>query len=190
MFTKEQKRVILQIAKEAVKEAVLKRDSIDKESLLKSYLFLQERGAVFVTINEFNNLRGCIGSIVAHKSLLDDIVANAKMAALNDPRFNPISPSELDNLDIEVSILTPPKLLEYRDILDLKAKIREGIDGVILKYNNHQATYLPSVWEQLPTFESFFTSLCQKASLSGNCLDFHPQIYTYEAIKIDEESIL
>jgi AmmeMemoRadiSam system protein A len=190
MFTKEQKRVILDIAKDAIKEAVLGSKLIDKDMLLKRYPFLEQDGAVFVTINQYNHLRGCIGSIIAHQSLLDDIISNAKSAALNDPRFNPITASELDSLDIEVSILTPPKPLEYRDILELKAKIREGIDGVILRYKNYQATYLPSVWEQLPTFESFFTSLCQKAGLGGNCLDFHPQIYTYEAIKIDSKSLV
>jgi len=189
MLTKEQKKVILQIAKDAIKEAVLKESIIKKDKLLQKYPWLKENGAVFVTINEFNALRGCIGSIIAHRSLLEDIIQNAKAAALSDPRFKPISKDELANLDIEVSLLTSPKPLEYRDLLELKAKIRVGIDGVILNYQGHQATYLPSVWEQLPTFEIFFTSLCQKAGMSGNCLDYHPQIYTYEAIKIDKKAI-
>jgi AmmeMemoRadiSam system protein A len=189
MLTNKEKKIILQIAQDAIKEAVLNRKIINRDELLQKYPWLKKRGAVFVTINEFNSLRGCIGSIIAHQSLLDDIIQNAKAAALNDPRFRPVTKEELDKLDIEVSILTEPKPLEYKDILDLKAKIRVGIDGVILSYNNHQATYLPSVWEQLPTFEAFFTSLCQKARLSGNCLDYHPQIYTYEAIKIDKKSI-
>jgi AmmeMemoRadiSam system protein A len=189
MLTKEDKEVILQIAQDAIKEAVLDKKIIDKEKLLQKYPWLQSRGAVFVTINEFNALRGCIGSIVAHQPLIDDIIQNAKSAALSDPRFKPVTPDELDNLEIEVSLLTEPKELEYRDILDLKAKIKEGVDGVILSYNGHQATYLPSVWEQLSSFESFFTSLCQKANLPGNCLDYHPKIYIYKAIKIDKKSL-
>ena len=189
MLTKEQKRVILKIAEDAVKEAVLNTKIINKEELLQKYPWLAQKGAVFVTLNEFNALRGCIGSIIAHRSLLEDIIQNAKSAALSDPRFRPVSKEELDNLDIEVSLLTPPKELEYRDILDLKAKIKPGVNGVVLSYNGYQGTYLPSVWEQLPTFEAFFTSLCQKAGMSGNCLDYHPKIYTYQAIKIDKESV-
>ena len=186
MFTKEQKRVILQIAKDAIKEAILKQKFIDKEELLKKYPWLKSKGAVFVTINEFNRLRGCIGSIIAHQSLLDDIISNAKSAALNDPRFRPITKDELKNLQIEVSILTPPKLLKYSDIADLKRKIRPGVDGVIINLKGYQATYLPSVWEQIGTFEEFFGSLCMKAGLKANCLEYHPTIYTYEAIKIKD----
>ncbi len=186
-LTPEQKKVILEIAKSAIKEAVLGKKIIDKEALLQKYPWLAQKGAVFVTINEFNQLRGCIGSIIAHQSLLDDIIANAKSAALNDPRFKPLSASELDKIEIEVSLLTPPKPLPYKDIADLKNKIRPGIDGVILQYNGYQATYLPSVWEQLPIFEEFFSTLCQKAGLPANCLELHPNIYTYEAIKIKEE---
>jgi AmmeMemoRadiSam system protein A len=186
MLSNSQKKVILQLAKDAIKEAVLKEKIIDKNYYLKNYPWLKNKGAVFVTINEFNNLRGCIGSIIAHQSLFDDIVKNAKAAALNDPRFKPVSKEELNNLEIEVSLLTAPKPLNYKDINDLKRKIRIGVDGVIINLNGYQATYLPSVWEQLPSFELFFSSLCQKAGLSSNCLEYHPQIYTYEAIKIKD----
>ena len=186
-LNEQQKKVILQIAKDAIKEAVLGVKLIDKEALLTKYPWLEEKGAVFVTINEFNQLRGCIGSIIAHQSLLDDIIANAKSAALNDPRFKPLNKSELDTIEIEVSLLTPPKPLPYSDIADLKKKIRPEVDGVILQYSGYQATYLPSVWEQLPIFEEFFATLCQKAGLPRNCLELHPTIYTYEAIKIKED---
>jgi AMMECR1 domain-containing protein len=65
-------------------------------------------------------------------------------------------------------------------------KIRPGVDGVILQLANHQATFLPSVWEELPVFELFFAHLCLKAGLSGDCLSYHPVIYTYQAIKVEE----
>ena len=184
MFTKEQKDIILQIAKEAIKDAVLNRDTIPKNELLQKYPWLKDERAVFVTINEFNNLRGCIGSIVAHRSLIDDIIHNAKSAALNDPRFKPVNKNELDNLEVEVSILTEPKPLPYTTIEDLKSKIKPNIHGVILEHNGHQATYLPSVWEQVSTFEDFFLSLCMKAGLNINCLELHPNIFVYEAIKV------
>ena len=189
MFTKEQKRVILELAKDAIKEAVLNTKIINKEELLKKHPWLKQKGAVFVTINEFNQLRGCIGSILAYRPLIDDIIENAKAAALSDPRFKPLSKEELDKIEVEVSILTPPKPLNYKDIEDLKRKIKPGVHGVILNLKGYQATYLPSVWEQLPNFDLFFASLCQKAGLPSNCLEYHPQIYVYEAIKIDEKDI-
>jgi len=186
MFTNEQKSIILNIAKDAIKEAILNVNIIDKEKLIASNPWLKQKGAVFVTINEFNALRGCIGSIIAHRSLIDDIIYNAKAAALNDPRFKPISKEELNNLNVEVSILTPPKLLPYSDIDDLRKKIRVGVDGVIINLNGYQATYLPSVWEQVKNFDDFFSSLCVKAGLHPTCLKQHPTIYTYEAIKIED----
>jgi len=185
MLTQEQKDVILALAKEAVVSAVTNKP-IDKEAWLKKYPWLAKKGAVFVTLNKNHNLRGCIGSIVAHQSLIDDIIHNAKAAALSDPRFRPVTPEELKDLEIEVSYLTEPQLVEYKDIEDLKRKIKPRVDGVILNYKGYQATYLPSVWEQLPIFESFFASLCQKAGLPSNCLEYHPTIYKYQAIEIKD----
>jgi len=187
MFNKSEKKIILEIAKNAIKEAILGIKIIDRDRLIQSYPFLKEEGAVFVTINEFNSLRGCIGSLVAYRSLIDDIISNAKSAALNDPRFKPISKDELDNLKVEVSILTPPVKVEYRNIEDLKSKIEPSVDGVILELNGYRATYLPSVWEQVGDFDLFFDSLCQKAGLSGNCLLNHPTIYKYQAVKVQDE---
>ncbi len=184
MYTQKQKNIILKIAKDAIKDAILNTKNVTKESLLSSYPWLKEKGAVFVTINEYNALRGCIGSIIAHRSLIDDIIYNAQAAALSDPRFEPVGKEELDKLEIEVSILTPPKLLNYKNTADLREKIRVGIDGVIINLNGHQATYLPSVWEQIKSFDIFFNSLCVKAGLRPDCLEQHPSIYTYEAIKI------
>ena len=188
-LNKERIDLLLKIAKESIQEAVTGDKIVDRERLLKEYPWLNEKGAVFVTINKEHHLRGCIGSIIAHRKLLDDLIENAKAAALRDPRFQPIQKTELKNIEIEISLLTPPKELYYSDVQDLKKKIRQGKDGVIIHYKGYQATYLPSVWEQLDNFESFFTTLCQKAGLPGNCLEFHPTIYTYEAIKIKEDSL-
>jgi len=185
MLTNEQKKVILKLGKKAVNSAIIHKN-INKENWLKQYPWLSQKGAVFVTLNKNHNLRGCIGSIIAHQSLIDDIISNAKSAALNDPRFTPIQEHELKDINVEISYLTKPKLLNYEDKDDLKRKIRPRVDGIILNYRGYQATYLPSVWEQLPTFESFFRTLCQKAGLSNNCLDYHPTIYTYEAIEIKD----
>ena len=175
--------LLLHIAEDAIKSQFGKED-IDKEELLKEYPYLQEQGAVFVTLTIDGNLRGCIGSLVAHRSLLDDLIQNAKAAAFEDPRFPPLSREEFKKVHIEISLLSAPQKLLYDTKEDLKNKIRPNVDGVILKDAYHQATFLPQVWEQLPSFELFFAHLCQKAGMSEQCLENHPEIFTYQVAKI------
>jgi len=182
------KKLLLRIARDAIMEELTGLVLVDREALLSAHPWLREIRAVFVTLNERGALRGCIGSIEAHRSLIDDLIVNAKSAAFNDPRFPPVRMEELDVLEIEISLLTAPHILGYSDREDLKSKIRPGIDGVILQQGHYQATYLPSVWEQLPEFEQFFGALCQKAGLRTDCLEYHPTISVYQAEKILESS--
>jgi len=178
------KHILVEIARDAILEELTGIHRIDREDLIIRYPWLGEEGAVFVTLNEHHQLRGCIGSIIAHQPLIDDLIANARSAAFGDPRFVPLRPEEWESIEIEVSLLSPPVEVHYTDTEDLRRIIRPGVDGVILRLDGHQATYLPSVWEQLPEFESFFATLCQKAGLPGNCLASHPQIWRYQAEKI------
>jgi AmmeMemoRadiSam system protein A len=181
--------IVIALAKAAILAALHQPVSFDLEKALAQYPQLKEPGAAFVTINKRPNdqLRGCIGSLQAYRPLYEDIIANARAAALQDPRFPPLSPEELKDIKIEVSILSEPKPLEYKDKEDLRKKITPYKDGVVLKLGSHQATYLPQVWEQLPDFDLFFSSLCQKAGLTPNCLDQHPQIQVYHVTKYEEE---
>ncbi len=77
----------------------------------------------------------------------------------------------------------------YEDIEDLKSKIKINIHGVILEKDGRRSTFLPQVWEQLPTFEEFFSQLCYKGSFETNCLEFNPRIFTYEVTKIKKNTI-
>ena len=174
---------LLQIAKDAIR-AKLEGFEIDKEALIKKYPDLAKKQAVFVTLTLDNNLRGCIGSLIAHRSLIDDLIHNAQSAAFGDPRFSPLTKEEFERVKIEVSLLSEPTKVEYDDVSDLKQKIRVGVDGVILKLGSYQATFLPQVWEQLNSFDLFFAHLCQKAGLNYECLNEHPDIYTYHVEKI------
>ncbi len=183
------KKVLLNIARIAIKEEFLGHKELNdevKKRLIAMCPELSKPGAVFVTINERSSLRGCIGSLVAYRPLIDDVIENAKAAAFGDPRFPPLRPEEFDEISIEISLLSEPKPLEYRDIEDLRQKIRPGVDGVVLKLDGHQATFLPQVWEDLPSFEQFFAHLCLKAGLPANCLEYHPQILTYQVEKFGE----
>ena len=181
--------VVIALAKAAITVALGMESSFDLEKALANYPQLQKNGAAFVTLTtgSEDRLRGCIGSLTAYRPLYKDIIANAKSAALADPRFSPLTPIEWKNVKVEVSILTEPKVLPYTSVADLKKKIKPHIDGVLLEHNGYRATYLPQVWEQLPQFDEFFASLCLKAGLQQNCLDQHPDIKTYQDIKYKEE---
>ncbi len=180
------KQIYLEIAKEAIEDRLYNRDTIDREKIVSLYPQLAQDGATFVTLNLYGGLRGCIGSLTAHRSLIDDLIDNAKAAAFRDPRFLPLSLTEFDEVEIEVSLLTTPKLLEYTTTADLKTKVEVGVDGVVLSLNGRRATFLPQVWEELSTFELFFQQLCQKAGLGSDCLQEHPQIELYQVEKSKE----
>jgi AmmeMemoRadiSam system protein A len=125
-------------------------------------------GGTFVTLNLDGKLRGCIGILVGREPLVESVRHNALNAAFCDPRFRPVSTDEFSRLQIEVSVLTVPQALSFKDGADLVAKLRPGVDGVILRQGVACATFLPQVWEQLPRPEEFLSHLCLKACLSAN----------------------
>jgi len=178
--------ILLRIAKSAILSKFDENQSIDEESLLKEYPDLAKDGAAFVTLKSDDNLRGCIGSIVAHRRLVDDVVHNAISAAFSDPRFNALSEDELSHLNLEVSVLSEPKILEYDDYEDLLKKVQPNIDGLILKHGRYQGTFLPQVWEQLATPKEFLEHLSMKAGASPTIYSEHPTIYRYGVEHIEE----
>lgn len=176
------RQLLLDIARAAIEEAFGKPFPYEEEAVKARYPELAEARATFVTLKVGGTvLRGCIGSIVPHRSLLDDVVANARAAAFEDPRFAPLSPQEYPECSVEVSLLSVPEELPYTDRDDLRRKIRPGIDGVILSYGGRSATFLPQVWEELPDFDRFFTHLGLKAGIGADVLALHPDIKTYQA---------
>lgn len=177
------KTIIVNIARQTLQDAFNCKQTIDTLKLKEDYPFLKEDGASFVTLTQKGKLRGCIGSLVAHSPLLEDIMSNAYNAAFKDPRFPKLTQEELPLTDIEVSILSVPQKIEYEDFLDLQTKITPMKDGIILQLGSNQATFLPQVWEELPEFESFFTHLFAKANLSLESFKYHPTIYKYQVEK-------
>lgn len=178
--------LLLQIAKTSILQEFDHSYKIDKEQLLKKHPFLAKKGAAFVTLNKDGALRGCIGSIIAHQSLLEDVIQNAKSAALKDPRFSPLRAHELNHLTLEVSVLTEPKPLEYTDFKDLASKITPHKDGLILKLGNYQGTFLPQVWEQVPKVIDFLEQLSYKAGANPSIYEHHPDIYVYHVEAVQE----
>ncbi|MBF0417122.1 MAG: AmmeMemoRadiSam system protein B [Magnetococcales bacterium] len=143
---------------------------------------LARQGACFVTLTQRGALRGCIGSLVAHRPLAEDLLENGVSAALRDPRFAPLTAAELAGTEIEVSLLTPPEPFPYRDAADLLARLKPGVHGVILSKQGRRATFLPQVWEQLPDPVAFLSHLCRKAGLDGDGWreGANIQVYTVE----------
>jgi AmmeMemoRadiSam system protein B/AmmeMemoRadiSam system protein A len=126
---------------------------------------LRQPGAVFVTLKKNGNLRGCIGSVTAWRPLAEDIADNARKAALNDPRFPPVTAAELAALSLSVSVLTPPVAMSFTAEADLLDQLRPRIDGLIIEDGGRRALFLPSVWEQLPDKRAFLEHLKAKAGM-------------------------
>jgi len=160
--------LLLKLARQSILQEFKKANQLKSiKSKISSWVLEENRGT-FVTLHQNSELRGCIGNIDPVKNIFTGIEDNAKHAAFSDTRFSPLSFEELDNTNIEISILTRPAKLDYNDHHDLIAKLNPGTDGVIIKKSYKNATFLPQVWEQLKSPESFLTHLCTKAGLSSD----------------------
>jgi AmmeMemoRadiSam system protein B/AmmeMemoRadiSam system protein A len=179
----DEKRFLLQLARDALNRAVKKEKPPEPKEIPA---IAKELCGCFVTLTVKKELRGCIGYIEGIKPLYEAIIDNAKNAALQDPRFQPVTPGELSGITVEVSVLTKPTPIEYTSPEDLLGKIRQNVDGIILKKSFYQSTYLPQVWDQLPNKISFLEQLAMKAGLDGN--DWKTATYKkYQAIHFAEK---
>ncbi|MCB2076632.1 MAG: AmmeMemoRadiSam system protein B [Novosphingobium sp.] len=148
--------------------------------------WLHQAGATFVTLTLDGNLRGCIGSLVPSRSLLDDILANARAAAFSDNRFAPLSRDELDKVRVEVSLLSPLQPMPFNSEADVVSKLQPGIDGVVLEYGRHRGTFLPQVWESLPEPREFLDQLKRKAGLPADFWSDDIVLKRYHVTKFKE----
>lgn len=142
---------------------------------------LQSHKASFVTLKIHDELRGCIGSLEAHRSLVEDVAQNAYAAAFRDPRFSPLTEPEYADLQYHISILTPPEPVSFSSETDLLQQLRPGIDGVVLQEGQRRGTFLPQVWESLPDPVDFLRHLKQKAGL--------PADYWSDRIRIERYTV-
>ncbi len=127
---------------------------------------LSAPGACFVTLKKAGQLRGCIGSIMAHAPLATDLCENAFKAAFRDPRFAGLRRDEInDDLELSISVLSPPAPFAFDSEDDLIAKLTPFEDGIILSDGHHRGLFLPQVWDQLPDPKDFLAHLKRKAGL-------------------------
>lgn len=174
-------KTLLELARKAIAErlGVSYEPSPDLERKLTDEIFDTRRGT-FVTLKIDNQLRGCIGNLTPDHTIREGVAENSVNAAFKDPRFPPLTRDEFDAVQLEISLLTEPVLLDYKDPADLLAKLTPGEDGVIIRKGVHSSTFLPQVWEQLPDKAAFLGNLCMKAGLPADeWKKGDLQVYTY-----------
>lgn len=148
---------------------------------------LDETGACFVTLKIDGELRGCMGSAIAHQPLIVDLIENAHSAAFKDPRFEPLSLDEFKFLEVSVSILSSPSRISFSSEVSLLEKITPYEDGLIIRDGDYQAVYLPVVWEYFGgNKERFLKSLKLKAGMSEDYFSDTMQVFRFKAIEISQ----
>lgn len=182
----EEQRILLHLAREAMEHRVKGGGlpPLDPSSLLPGLL---EEGSSFVTLTIRGQLRGCIGSLEPYQSLAEDVREHAVAAALQDPRFPPVREEELNGIQIEISRLTRPIPLEYKDARDLLSRLCPNVDGVVLRDGFHRATFLPQVWEKISDPAEFLSNLCYKMGADPNLWrSKHLEVLTYRVEEFHE----
>ena len=191
-YTDEEGKFLVKLARNAIETYLKTQKKIPPPREVPSEKLLKESG-VFVTLNKLtadgkHELRGCIGYPYPIKPLVEATIDVAIQAAVSDPRFNPVELEEMDEIVVEVSILTPPKLLEVSDPMEYPKKIKIGRDGLIVERSFFKGLLLPQVpveenWDVL----TFLTWTCYKAGLPGDCwMQDGTKIYTFQAEIFEE----
>lgn len=187
----EEGKLLVRLARNAVEEYLKTRKRIRPPEGLPQKL-MQPCG-VFVTINSVQSgekeLRGCIGLPYPTTPLVEAVIESAISSATQDPRFYPLTPEELDSVVFEVSVLTPPQLVEVKNPREYPSKIRVGVDGLIIERGFYRGLLLPQVpvewnWDE----EEFLCQCCLKAGLPPDCwLMKGTKVYKFQAIIFEEE---
>ena len=126
---------------------------------------MRSHAATFVTLQKDGRLRGCIGSLAAHKPMIADVVDNAIKAGRSDARFRPVQAGELEDIDLKIAVLSAARGMTFADQADLEAQLSPGCDGLILSSGTHRGTFLPMVWDSLRDPHAFVEGLKVKAGL-------------------------
>lgn len=159
-FTDDEKKILLQIARDSIKEEFGKAEVNLSREFSDS---LKQKCGVFVTLTIDGELRGCIGYIIGDKPLYELVYEVAKKSAFEDPRFYPLTEEEVDHIEIEISVLSPPKRINSID------EIKIGEHGLIIQKGPFHGLLLPQVATKYNwTVKEFLEHTCLKAGLSKN----------------------
>lgn len=163
-------------------------EALDAEPVeIPKAAFIDEPGASFVTLRQYGELRGCVGSVEPHRSLFDDVCNNAIAAAFRDPRFLPLKAHELAHTRVEVTVLGIPETLEARSEAAAIAGIEVGLDGLILTVSGKRGVFLPQVWDQVDSAEEFLQHLKLKAGLPAHVWPAGLDLQRFRVQKWSEE---
>jgi AmmeMemoRadiSam system protein A len=146
---------------------------------------LRAKRASFVTLRRKGELRGCIGTLEGDVPLVVGVAENAFKAAFRDPRFSPLAEEDLSEIEIHISVLSLLERVEVSSESDLLAKLRPGVDGVVLQQDLQRGTFLPSVWEDLPDAAQFVRQLKRKAGLPAEHWSDTLEVWRYTAESIE-----
>jgi len=180
---------ILKLAREAIETYVKTGKRIP---IPKNYPEgLKEEKGVFVTIYKKSSkeLRGCIGLPHPQIPLIEGLIT-AAVSVCKDPRFKPLQEEELNDIFIEISVLTEPELIKTANPKDYLKEVEIGKHGLIIRKGMFNGLFLPKVpVEQNWNIEEYFENLCYKAGLTGDAwIDPLSRIYRFEAEVISELS--
>ena len=181
-LTDKEKEELLNLAKLSLYESTIKNKRVEVDESTISPKLKQHLGA-FVTLHKEKQLRGCIGQFEPNQPLYKVVLEMAISAARFDRRFTPVTEEELENIDLEISVLTPRKKINSLD------EIKIGRDGIYITKGDKNGTYLPQVATDMNwSVEEFVRSCCEeKAGISSNDCK-NAEIFTYEAIVFDKKS--
>jgi len=186
-FSDSDGELLVKTARKIVTKYLEKNEKIELDQEFKSK-FSFESG-VFVTINNLQGLRGCIGFPLPQKKLFNALADASLAAATEDPRFSPVKKEELNEIVFEVTILSPPIKIQVSNPLDYPTKIKVGTDGLIIKYDFNSGLLLPQVpveygWSE----EEFLNNTCEKAGLIADMWkDPKTEVLKFEGIIYKEE---
>ena len=180
-----QGEILLPIARASISEALGQ-----PLETAENAAWLQDKAACFVTLTQQQQLRGCIGTLEAHRTLLEDVKSNARAAALQDTRFSPLTAKELNFTEIEISLLSAMQLIDFSNEQEALAQLRPGIDGVVFEYGSYRSTFLPQVWQQLPDTTEFIAHLKHKAGLSPDFWADEVKLSIYTVSKWQERDFM
>jgi AmmeMemoRadiSam system protein A len=175
MLTEGQQRELIQIARAAVAGSVTGRSA---PAPVEADDAVPEASGAFVTLKKHGQLRGCIGTLECRGSLAEEVARAAVSAAREDPRFEPVSASELDDLDIEVSVLGPLEEIDPRD----PDAIVIGRHGLVVEQGRRRGLLLPQVapewgWDR----DAFLAHTCKKAGLAPDAWKHGATVYRFAA---------
>lgn len=166
-LTGEERAILLEIAEKSIFHSIENHAPLPVDPNRFSGP-LRALRATFVTLKREGELRGCIGSLEASRPLVADVAHQAYAAAFRDPRFPPLAAEETRDLEVHISVLSPPEPLQAQSEAELVEQLLPGIDGLILQEGPYRSTFLPAVWESLPEPHAFLHHLRVKAGLPMN----------------------